>query len=265
MALIITGEGTASNTANAIVRRDTNGDFSAGTITANLTGNVSGSSTSCSGNASSVTNGVYTTGSYSDPSWISSIAASKVSGTVSSATSATNTSNVAVSSDTSTTTAYLSFVTATSGNNAVKVNSSITCNASLGTITAQATNARYADLAEKYVADGIYEPGTVLELGGSQEVTLAENETRRIAGVVSTLPGFLMNEDCQGAFIAIIALQGRVPCKIQGPVRKGDMMISAGNGRARACEEPKLGQVIGKSLEDFDGELGVIEVLVGRL
>jgi len=62
-----------------------------------------------------------------------------------------------------------------------------------------------------------------------------------------------------------LALTGRVPTKVTGTVRKGDMMIAAGNGHACACATPSMGSVIGKALEDFDGESGVIEVVVGRL
>jgi hypothetical protein len=62
-----------------------------------------------------------------------------------------------------------------------------------------------------------------------------------------------------------IALTGRVPCKVTGLITKGDMLVSAGNGIARAEANPKLGSVIGKSLENFDGLEGVIEVVVGRL
>ena len=58
---------------------------------------------------------------------------------------------------------------------------------------------------------------------------------------------------------------GRVPTLVNGPVRKGDLMVSAGNGRARAEQDPKIGAVIGKSLEDFDGNIGTIEVVVGRV
>ncbi len=62
-----------------------------------------------------------------------------------------------------------------------------------------------------------------------------------------------------------LALQGRVPCKVTGTINKGDMMVSAGDGRARSEENPRYGSVIGKALEDFDGDDGVIEVVVGRL
>jgi 6-phosphogluconolactonase (cycloisomerase 2 family) len=124
--------------------------------------------------------------------------------------------------------------------------------------------ATYADLAEYYEADYDYSPGTVLEFGGEKEVTLAQDGTTRVAGVVSTNPAYVMNATCPGIAVAV-ALQGRVPCKVRGVVRKGDMMVSAGNGFARPWNNPQMGMVIGKALEDFDGIEGVIEVAVGRL
>ena len=117
-----------------------------------------------------------------------------------------------------------------------------------------------------YCADADYEPGTVLIFGGDQEVTIATAPgDTRIAGVVSTNPAHLMNStlDCDCA--VALALTGRVPTHVVGTVRKGDMMVSAGNGRAMACATPALGSVIGKALEDFTGEQGTIEIVVGRL
>lgn len=128
-----------------------------------------------------------------------------------------------------------------------------------------ASSALYADLAENYVSDAQYEPGTVLEFGGEFEVTVADNESPRVAGVVSKNPAYLMNSDCNGEFVVAIALQGRVPCKVQGKVKKGDIIVSAGNGYAKSSETPRIGTVIGKSLENFDGIEGVIEVAVGRI
>ena len=129
-----------------------------------------------------------------------------------------------------------------------------------------ASQATYADLAEKYTADDNYEPGTVLDFGGVNEVTISNTDmSQKIAGIVSTNPGYLMNAELESEFAIDLALTGRVPCKVQGTVRKGDMMVSAGNGYARAEDDPKLGSVIGKALEDFDGDIGVIEVVVGRL
>ena len=128
-----------------------------------------------------------------------------------------------------------------------------------------ATAAQYADLAEKYVADQEYEPGTVLEFGGEFEVTLAEDGTNRLAGIVSTAPAYLMNSECSGNYIAAIALQGRAPCKVRGKISKGDMLTSAGGGYARKATNPQIGTIIGKALVDFDGTSGVIEVAVGRV
>ena len=144
-------------------------------------------------------------------------------------------------------------------------------NTTAGTVTGNWTlsagsrlNATYADLAEYYEADAHYEPGTVLEFGGDKEVTLAQDGTARVAGVVSTDPAYAMNTRCPGIAVAI-ALQGRVPTKVRGTVRKGDMMVSAGNGFARPWNNPQMGTVIGKALENFDGIEGVIEVAIGRL
>lgn len=127
------------------------------------------------------------------------------------------------------------------------------------------TTAEYADLAENYVADAEYTPGTVLEFGGNFEVTLAEDATNRVAGVVTTNPAYLMNSKCSGNNVVAIALQGRVPCKVKGDIKKGDMLISGGNGYARKAISPQIGTIIGKALSDFSGIEGVIEVAVGRI
>ncbi len=133
------------------------------------------------------------------------------------------------------------------------------------TFEGKATSANYADLAENYQADAAYEPGTVLEFGGEFEVTIAEDETRRVAGVVSTNPAHLMNTQLTGDNVVALALQGRVPCKVRGKIRKGDLMVSGGGGYARPTQDPKIGTIIGKALENFDGVEGVIEIVVGRL
>ena len=128
-----------------------------------------------------------------------------------------------------------------------------------------ATAAQYADLAEKYVADQEYEPGTVLEFGGEFEVTLAADGSNRLAGIVSTAPAYLMNSECVGTYVVALALQGRAPCKVRGKISKGDMLMSAGEGHARKATNPQIGTIIGKALADFDGVNGVIEVAVGRV
>ena len=145
-------------------------------------------------------------------------------------------------------------------------------NTTAGTITGNWTlttgsrlQATYADLAEYYSADEHYSPGTVLEFGGNEEVTLASDATNRVAGVVSTDPAYAMNAKCPGAHPVAIALQGRVPVKVRGSIKKGDMLISGGGGYARPTTNPQMGTVIGKALENFDGVDGVIEIAVGRL
>ena len=133
------------------------------------------------------------------------------------------------------------------------------------TIFAKATSAQYADLAEKYVADAAYAPGTVVVFGGTHEVTVnaVESDTK-VAGVVSTNPSYIMNGMLEAEHVATVALTGRVPTMVVGPVRKGDLMVAAGLGRAKAEANPRVGSVIGKALEDFDGAEGTIEVVVGR-
>ena len=138
--------------------------------------------------------------------------------------------------------------------------------ATFNTIFAKATSAQYADLAELYSADAEYPPGTVVDFGGTCEITLSvESGSNRIAGVVSTNPAHLMNSTLESTHTAAVALSGRVPTLVVGPVRKGDMMVSAGNGHAQACATPAMGTVIGKAVEDFVGASGTIEIAVGRL
>jgi hypothetical protein len=145
-------------------------------------------------------------------------------------------------------------------------------NTTAGTITGNWTlsagsklNATYADLAEKYTADADYEPGTVLVFGGEHEVTLStDSDSFRVAGVVTTNPAYTMNNECEGEHVATIALQGRVPVKVIGPVYKGDLLVSCGNGHAIANNIARAGTIIGKSLENFNEATGVIEVAVGR-
>lgn len=134
------------------------------------------------------------------------------------------------------------------------------------TVFATATTALYADLAECYLADADYEPGTVLSFGGTAEVTVStQDHDATVAGVVSTKPAYQMNSGLEGDHVVPVALTGRVPVKVVGPVTPGAMMVSAGNGRARAEKTPAMGTVIGKALQGFDGDFGTIEVVVGRI
>jgi len=149
----------------------------------------------------------------------------------------------------------------TSGN----VTVSSYANMHVATLTGTATSAQYADLAEMYSADAEYAPGTVVHFGGDQEVSECDTDgCKSVAGVVTSNPAYLMNNGLEAEHKCAVALVGRVPCKVQGSVKKGDMMVSAGNGAARSEDDPKMGQVIGKALEDHEGE-GTIEVVVGRM
>jgi hypothetical protein len=155
--------------------------------------------------------------------------------------------------------------TSEDGTTAGNVTISSYANMRVDTLTGTATSAQYADLAECYAADAEYAPGTVVHFGGSHEVSICDTDAcKSVAGVVTSNPAYLMNAEMEAEHKCSVALVGRVPCKVTGSVKKGDMMVSDGNGGARAEEDPKMGQVIGKALEDHEGE-GTIEVVVGRM
>jgi hypothetical protein len=127
--------------------------------------------------------------------------------------------------------------------------------------------ATYADLAEWYGSDADYEPGTVLIFGGESEVTTTTlSNDSRVAGVVTTDPAYIMNVGQEGTR-ACIALQGRVPVKVIGVVRKGDMLTTSNTvGYATKAMNPTVGTIIGKALEDkADPGTGTIQVAIGRM
>jgi len=141
-----------------------------------------------------------------------------------------------------------------------------TCYANV--LSGYATKAKYADLAENYLADDEYFEGTVLVFGGDAEITVTSTKgDKRVAGVVSTNPAHLMNEALQGEHVTPLALQGRVPCKVIGKVAKGDMLVtSAIPGYAIVDNDPRIGTVLGKAVgEKTDDGKGVVEIVVGRL
>ena len=122
-----------------------------------------------------------------------------------------------------------------------------------------ASIAKYADLAEMYASDAEIEAGTVVCFAGEGKVAeCGDANHHAVAGIVSTNPGYLMNGDQEGTALAIA---GRVPTKVTGAVAAGDLMVSAGNGRAMANNSPAIGTVIGKAIESNEGGDAVIEVL----
>lgn len=133
------------------------------------------------------------------------------------------------------------------------------------TVFATATTALYADLAECYLADADYAPGTVLVFGGAAEVTQSSQDAdSAVAGIVSTKPAYQMNSGLTGDHVVAVALVGRVPCQVKGPVKQGALMVATTDGYARAETTPAAGTIIGKAVQSFNGDIGTIEVVVGR-
>jgi mono/diheme cytochrome c family protein len=157
--------------------------------------------------------------------------------------------------------ASLSSITKTGSNGVGNIGAS---GSTFNTVFAKATSAQYADLAENYQADAAYAPGTVVVFGGDCEITQScHSHDTRVAGVVSTDPAFLMNSAEQGL---PVALTGRVPCQVQGPVGKGDLLVTSDlPGTAQKLQTWIPGCVIGKSLEIVeDNTVKTIEISVGR-
>ena len=135
------------------------------------------------------------------------------------------------------------------------------------TIHALATSAQYADMAERFHADDEYAPGTVVELGGVNEITLCQDDlSNTVFGVVSTKAAYLMNGGAgTNATHPPIAMSGRVPVNVMGFIAKGDRLVSAGNGVARSAnlDETTAFNVIGRALESKTDEgIGSVEAIV---
>jgi hypothetical protein len=131
----------------------------------------------------------------------------------------------------------------------------ITANIFNGTATA----ARYADLAEKYLADAEYEIGTVVVIGGEKEVTACSIGERAV-GVVSANPAYMMNSELEGG--TYIALKGRVPVKVKGKVKKGFILVAGTDGIAMPGAGDSLAG-FAVALEDSDEEgVKLVEALV---
>ena len=113
-------------------------------------------------------------------------------------------------------------------------NATFSANVTASYLIGTATSALYADLAEKYVADAHYEPGTVMVIGGDKEVTASNSYMDpTVSGIVSTNPAFLMNKDLTAEHVVDLALTGRVPCKVHGIIKRGDMIFFTASHRSR--------------------------------
>lgn len=209
--------GTVNGTSNTCARTITAGDWlsGGGTLTNNITLNVNAASTSTA-NTVVVRNA---NGSFS---------ANVV------------TANVVGNANTSTylfyNTAFRSATDTNTGNSIVARDGNGSFSANV--ITGTATAARYADLAENYLADDVYPVGTVVVVGGSAEIT-ASSTGQRALGVVSERPAYLMNKDLEGG--TAVALKGRVPIRVIGPVTKGEGLVADINGCASAHDALSVG------------------------
>ena len=169
------------------------------------------------------------------------------------------------------TTANATTVNATTVNattvNATTVNSSSFVGNLTGNVAGTSSSALYADVAERFSADAIYEAGTVVELGGTNEITRSITElSDSVFGVISTRAAYLMNSGAGSDLThPPVAMTGRVPVKCIGVVHKGDRLVSAGNGVARSAQpgEATAFNVIGRALVDkLDTGPGQVEAIV---
>ena len=143
----------------------------------------------------------------------------------------------------------------------------MTINGATGGISGTNISAQYADVAERFEADALLEAGTVVELGGTNDITIVTDElSENVFGVISTRAAYLMNSLAgSDTTHPAVAMTGRVPVNTVGLVRKGDRLVSAGNGVARAAQagEATAFNVIGRSLNDkLTTELGTVEAIV---
>jgi len=302
----VTGEVPFADTANAVAGANVSGAVSFATTANNVAGaNVSGEVDFAQvANAVAGANVSGAVALATSATSANAVAGANVSGTVPSATLATfaTTANAVAGGNVSGTVALAttagSVTTAAQGNiTSVGALTSLTVSGALnvlagtlqadtlttgasgtaGSITGNWTltsgsrlTATYADLAEYYEGDSEYESGQVLDFGGEKEVHLSATEcSQRVAGIVTTSPAYVMNDDCPGLKVAV-ALQGRVPTKVTGKCEKGDMMVSDGAGHATAwynvVTSMQPGVVIGKAIQArTDTDLGIIEIAVGRL
>jgi hypothetical protein len=119
-----------------------------------------------------------------------------------------------------------------------------------------ATSAQYADLAEKFLPETEYEPGTVVSVGGSNEI-IASSEGDIAIGVISTEPALMMNSELVGG--QYVALKGRVPVKTVDIIQKGDRLVPGNNGYAIKGSDRSM-NVFGIALTN--SENGYVEAVI---
>ena len=140
---------------------------------------------------------------------------------------------------------------------------------SYATIHATATAANYSDLAERYHGPGNLEPGDVVNIGGDQEIRKTESSEGDCFGVISTQPAVKMNADAgDDGSHPYVALAGRVPCKVEGKVSKGQRLIpgtTPGTAIRANADDLTMTNIVGRSLEDKETEdVSIVEIVVGK-
>jgi outer membrane lipoprotein SlyB len=236
-----------------------------GNVTGNLTGNVTGNLTgNVTGNASSATNASRLNNTEaSDSATNSTVALRTASGNLVAnqfvgTTDKADRIKIDNSASDNPASAYKTAMT-------TQTPLTIAARDSSGDITARifrgtATAVQAADLAEKYLADKEYDVGTVVIVGGEQEVTASVWVGQRAVGVVSAAPGLMMNQDLEGG--TYIALKGRVPVRVIGQVRKGDRLVAAPDGCAMASEDANANTFAVALESSLNTEVKLIEAIV---
>jgi hypothetical protein len=185
-------------------------------------------------------------------------------------TASVATAVTASANNTANETVYVTFVDGTTGTQGIETDTNLSYNPSTNTLTTgifsgTASAAQYADLAENFRPDTSYAPGTIVALGGAEEITAVNEElSSNVFGVVSSRPAYLMNSAQEGG--APVAVAGRVPVRVVGMVNKGDRLVSAGNGMARSAQEDEsinAFNVIGRAIQTKTTmEEGTVEAFV---
>jgi hypothetical protein len=244
-----------------------NTDFA---LRANVGGSVANAvAISGSSGAVTVTNAVIVSGNVSSANYLMAV---KSEDATSALTGALRVGNASVTAGAGVTgniyvgkNAYANNVVVTT--NLTAAGATISGNITATYLVGTAIQAQYADLAERFAADDHYEPGTVLTIGGDAEVTIETEElSDTVFGVVSTNSAYLMNAGAgSNKTHPQVAVSGRVPVNVIGIVRKGDRLVSAGNGYARAAAKTEITpfNIIGRSLENkLSGEKGTVMAIV---
>ena len=185
-----------------------------------------------------------------------------VSGTVPNATDAVNSDKINIQTSSTNSNHYITFVDATSGDEDILVDTNLLYNPSSniltgGTFSGTATQAQYADVAEIYKADTELKPGTVVVIGGEEEIRKYQPGDDYIAGVISTNPAYLMNKDAEGEPVALV---GRVPAICSGPITKGAPVLAIADGKVSMNGS---GPIVGISLEtNTDNGDKLVEIML---